>query len=615
MLSRHGQGAILLGDGRCRFRTWAPAAGKVELVLRAPKERLVLMEAREWGYHEAVVEDIDPGALYLYRLDGDRERPDPASRCQPEGVHGPSQVVDPRFDWTDGGWFGIPLSDYVLYELHVGTFTPEGTFDAIVPHLDSLKELGVTAVELMPVAQFPGGRNWGYDGVYLYAVQHSYGGPDGLRRLVDACHQKGLAVVLDVVYNHLGPEGNYLAEFGPYFTSRYNTPWGAALNYDDTHNDQVRRFFIDNALSWLRDFHIDALRLDAVHAIRDFSAHPFLQEMAEVAGREAERLNRRFYLIPESALNDARLIRPPAQGGYGLDAQWSDDFHHALRTLLTGDLSGYYEDFGSVEHLAKAYREGFVYSGEYSAFRRCRHGNSSRPDPARQFVVFAQNHDQVGNRMRGERLGEHVPFAGLQLAAGVVLLSPYIPLLFMGEEYGETAPFPYFVSHTDPALIEAVRKGRREEFASFRWEGEVPDPQAEETFQSAKLHHALRNEGRHARLWAFYQELLRLRRAVPALAHRSKEHQEVQGFEKQRALVVRRWCPRQGQMVAVYHFGPAVRKLTFPLPPGTWDKVLDPAEGRWGGDGPQAPDELVSDGEATLELGPWRFALYGMRKK
>ena len=448
------------------------------------------MARRRRGYHEVLVDGVEPGTLYRYRLDGTLERPDPASRCQPEDVHGPSQVVDSHFDWDDSAWCGIPLREYILYELHVGTFTPEGTFEAIIPYLPELKALGITAIELMPIAQFPGQRNWGYDGVYPFAVQHSYGGPDGLKRLVQACHRHGLAVVLDVVYNHLGPDGNYLGDYGPYFTERYKTPWGGALNFDGPYSDEVRRFFIDNALFWVTEFRIDALRLDAVHAILDHSAQPFLQELGLALQARAEHMNRRIYAIAESALNDTRIIRSRELGGYGLDAQWNDDFHHALRVLLTDDRGGYYQDFGELGHLAKAFREGFVYAGDYSAYRRRRHGHSSRHMPAQQFVVFAQNHDQVGNRMFGERLSQLVSLEALKLAASAVLLSPFIPLLFMGEEYGEVAPFQYFISHLDPQLVDAVRRGRREEFAAFAWQGEPPDPQDIATFQRAKLDHA-----------------------------------------------------------------------------------------------------------------------------
>jgi maltooligosyltrehalose trehalohydrolase len=602
-------GASLLADGSCRFLVWAPQAERVDLRLLGASERLVPMERKPSGYHETRVEALAPGALYRYRLNGDKERPDPASRFQPEGVHGPSQVLDSSFAWEDRAWFGLPLERYVIYELHVGAFTREGTFDAVIPHLENLKQVGVTAIELMPVAQFPGDRNWGYDGVYPFAVQNSYGGPDSLRRLVDACHRSGLAVVLDVVYNHLGPEGNYLADFAPYFTERYRTPWGRALNFDGPESDEVRRFFIQNALYWVTEFRIDALRLDAVHAILDHSPRRFVEELAGAVKRQAERLNRRVFLMPESASNDARLIQTPELGGYGLDAQWSDDFHHSLRTLLTGDRSGYYQDFGRLRQLAKAVREGFVYSGEYSSFRRRRHGTSSRAIPAARFIVFSQNHDQVGNRMRGDRLTESVSFEALKLAAGLVILSPYIPLLFMGEEYGETAPFPYFFSHSDPELIEAVRKGRRFEFQSFQWKGELPDPHDPKTFWNAKLRHELRQEASHRVLQSFYAGLLGLRRQLPPLASLDKESLEVVALEEEKALCVRRWAFEE-EIFILAHLSKQTGSLLAPFPRGAWTKVLDSAEERWRGPGSRLPDVIESTGRAALAPAPESIALY-----
>jgi maltooligosyltrehalose trehalohydrolase len=512
-------------------------------------------------------------------------------------------VIGSHFSWDEGYWWGLPLREYIIYELHVGTFTPDGTFESIVPHLPELKALGVTAVELMPIGQFPGSRNWGYDGVYPFAVQHSYGGPDGLKRLVQACHRHGLAVVLDVVYNHLGPEGNYLGDYGPYFTDRYKTPWGPALNFDGPHSDEVRRFFIENALSWVTEFHIDALRLDAVHAIVDHSAQPFLEELGLAVHRRAEQLNRRIYAIAESALNDTRVIRPRELGGYGLDAQWNDDFHHALRVLMTGDRSGYYQDFGQLRQLAKAFGEGYVYTGEYSGYRRRRHGNSSRDIPALQLVVFAQNHDQVGNRMLGERLSQLVSFEALKLAACTVLLSPFIPLLFMGEEYGETAPFQYFVSHLDPQLVDAVRRGRREEFAAFAWSGEPPDPQDVATFLGAKLKHHLRRQGHHGVLFEFYQELIRLRKALPALACLSKERMHVLGFESEKVLFFRRWCDEQEACI-VAHFGRSPTSVRVPLSAGLWRKQLDSADRRWHGPGSPTSEAVDSKGEVSLTLPP-----------
>lgn len=606
-------GATIIEDGedsRCHFRVWAPLAQQVDVHILEPEEQLAPLARDARGYYQGCLKGVSAGSLYYYRLNSAAERPDPASRGQPQGVHGPSQVTVSQFPWEDQRWPGIPLQDYIIYELHVGAFTPEGTFEAIIPYLDELKSLGVTAVELMPVAQFPGGRNWGYDGVGLFAAQYSYGGLEGLKRLVNACHQKGLAVVLDVVYNHLGPEGNYLGDFGFYFTERYRTPWGAALNFDGPHSDEVRRFFIENALYWTIECHIDALRLDAVHAILDYSPRTFLEDLAAAVQEAAERLNRRIYLIAESADNNARLIRLPELGGYGLDAQWSDDFHHCLHTLLTGEAEGYYQDYGQVHHLVKAFREGFVYSGEYSLYRQHQHGTPSRDIPARRFVVCAQNHDQVGNRMLGERLSQLVSFEALKLAAGVLLLSPFIPLLFMGEEYGEPAPFPYFISHTDPELVEAVRQGRKEEFAAFQQEGEPPDPQAESVFQNARLNHQLRSQGRHQALLELYRELIRLRREVPALARLSKDNLEAVGYESPKALFLRRWHP-QGQVAAVFHFGAGSALVTVPLPPGQWCRLVNSAEEKWHGPGSRAPSELASSGQATFDVPPQSFVLFG----
>jgi maltooligosyltrehalose trehalohydrolase len=602
-------GASLLEDGRCHFLVWAPLAHKVEVHFLAPGERVVRMESAERGYHQVVAGGVEAGSLYLYRLDGARERPDPTSRFQPQGVHGPSQVVSPHFEWEDGRWPGLPLEDYAVYELHVGTFTVESTFEAVIPYLDELRELGITAIELMPVAQFPGARNWGYDGAHPFAVQNSYGGPQGLKRLVNACHKLGLALVLDVVYNHLGPEGNYVAEFGPYFTDRYKTPWGAALNFDGPHSDEVRRFFIENALYWITEFHIDALRLDAVHAIVDNSAVPFVEDLAEVVHHRAERLNRRIHVIAESNLNDARLVRPRELGGYGLDAQWNEDFHHCLHALLTGERAGYYQDFGEIGQLVKALGEGFAYSGQYSSYRRRRHGSSSRDVPAEKFVVFAQNHDQVGNRMLGERLSQLVPFEGLKLAAGVVLLSPFVPLLFMGEEYGETAPFQYFVSHSDRGLVEAVRRGRRQEFEAFEWKGEPPDAQDEETFLRCRLNRGLRGEGHHAALFEFYKELLRLRKTVAALANLSKEHMEVLSYDKDQVLFLRRWSGNN-EVFAVFNVADAETATVVSIPGGRWHKLLDSADERWQGKGTSVPDILASEGEVTLAVRPISFVLF-----
>jgi maltooligosyltrehalose trehalohydrolase len=607
-------GAALLGKGLCRFYVWAPFTRHVDVRVLSPRETVQPLERQARGYYEGILNGVEAGSLYMYRLDGEKERPDPASRHQPQGVHGPSEVIDSRFAWEDSGWSGVPLKDYVIYELHVGTYTPEGNFEAIIPHLDGLKGLGITAIEVMPVAQFPGARNWGYDGVYPFAVQNSYGGPQALKRLVNACHLQGLAVVLDVVYNHPGPEGNYLWDFGPYFTDRYRTLWGFSINFDGHHSDEVRRFFVDNALYWVRDFHVDALRLDAVHAILDFSAKPFLQELAAAVHEEADALGRRIFLMPESALNDTKVIRSPELGGYGLDAQWNDDFHHALRTLVTGDRSGYYVDFGWTEHLAKALREGYVYSGQYSVFRGRKHGNSSREIPAHRFIVFSQNHDQVGNRMLGERLSQLASFEALKLLAGCVILSPHIPLLFMGEEYGEIAPFPYFIDHSDPHLVEAVRRGRREEFASFGWQGEPPDPQDRNTFLKAKLDHSLRVTGRHKVLYEFYATLLRIRREILPAAWFSKENLQVGTFEEEKLLVILRPFETEA-FTLVLHFGSERTRVCLSLPEGVWEKRFDSAEERWEGPGSLIADGIECRGKSPLEMHPCTFLLLSMSKE
>ncbi len=588
---------------------WGPRAQSLEVHILSPEDRIAPLQKDNRGYFHGVVPDVRPGALYFYRLDGDKERPDPASKFQPQGVHKPSQVVDSRFPWEDDHWSGLSLYNYVVYELHVGTFTPEGTFEAVIPHLDELKDLGITAIELMPVAQFPGSRNWGYDGVHPFAVQNTYGGPAGLKKLVNACHRRGLAVVLDVVYNHFGPEGNYLLDYGYYVTERYRTPWGDAVNFDGSYSDEVRRFFIENALYWITECHIDSLRLDALHAILDHSAQTFLKDLAEAVHEQAEKLNRRVYLMAESDLNDVRLINPPELGGFDLDAHWLEDFHHALHTLLTREDAGYYEDFGAIGHLAKAFREGFIYSGQYSRFRRRRHGSSTRHIAAHRFIAFAQNHDQIGNRMLGERLSQLVSLEGVKLAAGVLILSPFIPLLFMGEEYAEKAPFLYFISFLDEDLVASVQRGRKEEFEAFQAAGELYDPQSEATFQRSTLNHGLKTQEPHRTVWEFHRELLRLRRELPALAHLSKEHQEVLIFERAKVLWVERWYEREA-VLGIFHFGSEPLDATMPLFEGQWQKVVDSADSIWRGPGSRVPDTLESTGEVGLTFTPQSFVVF-----
>ncbi|HSJ15009.1 MAG TPA: malto-oligosyltrehalose trehalohydrolase [Longimicrobiales bacterium] len=587
-------GARVLAGGRCSFRVWAPRCDQVRVRLHEDA-RTVPLERAERGYHEAIIDRVEAGARYTLLLDDGTELPDPASRAQPDGVHGASMLVSDAFPWTDGGWRGRPLEQYVIYELHVGTFTAEGTFDAVIPRLAALRELGIAAIELMPIAEFPGGRNWGYDGVFPFAAQSTYGGLAGLKRLVDAAHAAGLAVVLDVVYNHLGPEGNYLPRYGRYFTDRYRTPWGDALNFDGPDSDEVRAFFMASALQWLDECHIDALRLDAVHAILDHSAYPFLRELADTVRARAAELDRHILLIAESDLADPRVIRPPERGGLGMHGQWVDDFHHALHALLTGEQQGYYRDYGSLEHFARAWREGFVYAGEYSEFRSRRHGQPAPDVAPSQFVVFTQNHDQVGNRLAGDRLSTLVGVEALRLAAAATLLTPYVPLLFMGEEYGETRPFPYFVSHADRELVSAVREGRRDEFAAFGWESEPPDPQAEATFRSAVLAWERRDHGPHAELLALYRRLLELRRTEPLL--RRAEHTEVTVHEPATgAAVLRilRAAPERA-LLLLLNFG--VVPARAELPRGRWRTLLATADDRAAG---AAGDTLTLTDAAEL---------------
>jgi maltooligosyltrehalose trehalohydrolase len=518
------QGALPQADGGVLWRLWAPLSDAVALVTYLPAGRVETeMVPQGEGYFILRDTAAREGLPYTFRLADGGEYPDPASRWQPQGVHRPSAVFFPQsYRWSDQRWRGVAREDLVIYELHTGAFTPEGTFDAIVPRLPQLAALGVTAIELMPVAQFPGDRNWGYDGVHPYAVQNSYGGPHGLQRLVDAAHRHGLAVLLDVVYNHLGPEGNYLAKFGPYFTERYHTPWGSSINYDGPGSDAVRQFVIDNACAWVRDFHLDGFRLDAVQTMYDLSPRHILADIQAAVQAEAARAGRTVHVIAESNQNDARLLQPPAVGGYGLDGVWSDDFHHSLHALLTGQQDGFYMDFGRAEHLAKAISEVFVYDGCYSRYHRRRHGTRIARLDRTRFVICVQNHDQLGNSASGARLGAMVPPPAQRLAVGLLMLSPCVPLLLMGEEYAEERPFPFFCSFGDAALAAAVWHGRRKEFASLRFYlgTEIPDPQAPETFAAAKLAWTWPPGSPHAQRRQLYQDLLAARRRWPALGDR-----------------------------------------------------------------------------------------------
>jgi maltooligosyltrehalose trehalohydrolase len=604
-------GATRTEDGRCDFLVWAPSASRVEVRLFDDPERIVRLIPEAHGYHQGTVENVKPDALYTYRLDNSKERPDPASRFQPQGVQGPSRVTEVSgFEWSDHGWRGIRLEDYIFYELHTGSYTAEGTFDAIIPHLPDLKSLGITAIEVMPVSQFPGSRNWGYDGVFPFAVQNSYGGPEGLKRLVNACHCQGLAVVLDVVYNHLGPEGNYLGDFGPYFTDRYRTPWGQAINFDGPQSDHVVRFFIENAIYWLSDFHFDALRLDAIHGIMDCNAQPFLALLSSVVDDFAEQSGRRIHLIAESNSNDFRVVTSRSAGGYGIHAQWNDDFHHSLHRLQTGEQDGYYVDFGGLARLKKALQNGFVLTGEYSEFRQHRHGSSSRTIQAEQLVVCSQNHDQIGNRPFGERSSALLSLEAQKLSAAAVLLSPYLPLLFMGEEYGETAPFHYFTSHDDPELAESVREGRKEEFSGFAWKGNLPDPQSEATFLHSKLNHALRHQQSHRVLREFYRELISLRKTLRPLRHLDQNSCEVEICKSADSLLsMRRWWKGE-QVLALFNFSGESATYSGSFPKGEWRKLFDSADRRWGGPSTTVAQVISPGQDFNVTLHPKSCCLF-----
>ena len=565
------------------FRVWAPMKEAMVLHLVHPKEERWPMTRSEEGYWQVSIEGIEEGTLYFFQPDHEKDLPDPASNYQPDGVHGPSQVINhSAYKWNDDGWKGVPLEELIIYELHVGTFTREGTFEAVVSRLDDLRDTGITAIEIMPVAQFPGNRNWGYDGVFPFAVQNSYGGTGGLKELVDACHGRGIAVILDVVYNHIGPEGNYFSAFGPYFTDRYHTPWGDALNFDGEWSDGVRDYFCTNALYWLEHFHIDGLRLDAIHAIFDFGAVHFFEQLHDQVGQLQQKLGKTFHLIAESDLNSPRVIKSPAEGGFGFDAQWLDDFHHALYKVLNKEDQERYYDFGAMKQLLKAYTDGFVHSGdEWVRFRKRRFGASSSGVEGNRFIVFNQNHDQIGNRVLGERLSVLVNFEKLKLAAAALLLAPYIPMLFMGEEYGEDTPFYYFVSHSDSGLIEMVRKGRKEEFKDFGFTSDPPDAQSVQTFNDSKVHWEKRGEGSHKIILQWYKKLIRLRQTLAVLRNFQKKDIQAKMIGEDGFSLLRQTADGKEKMLCVFNL--SEKAISYPVSSGMekGEKILDSKEAAW----------------------------------
>lgn len=630
-------GGIFLGKGRARFALWAPERKTVAVRLFEPIERILPMHRERHGWWVVEANEVTPGERYQLVIDGDKFRPDPASQCQPDGPHEPSALVDQNaFAWSEreAAWTGLALKDAVIYELHVGTFTPEGTFVAIIPRLEELKELGINCLELMPVAQFPGERNWGYDGVFPYAPHRAYGGVDGLKRLVDAAHGLGLGVVLDVVYNHLGPEGNYLWELGGYFTDRYKTPWGPAINLDGAHSDGVREFFVENALYWLRDYRLDGLRLDAVHAMYDVQTRHDLAVIEEAINGLSEETGRTHFLVAETDLNDPTLITDQEHGGYGLDGQWCDEFHHALHHLLTGETQSYYEDFGPdalpefasgeekeppplIELMAKTLRQAYVYDGQYMLSRQRLHGRSPADHPGSKFCVFSQNHDHIGNRMLGDRLEHLAGFDAAKLAAGTVLLAPFVPLLFMGEEYAEAAPFLYFISHSDAGLLKGVRAGRKKEFKAFHHDkAEMPDPGAASTYEQSKLHWEQRSQGKHAQMLAFYQACLRLRNATPLFSHLDQllpKHKEngrsVVETESDSSLGLWLTCSLgEKKTLTLYNFD-AEKSAQLAVPPGPWKRHISSQEAAYGGTGTALPDKIDAS-TAILTVAPLEFAFY-----
>jgi maltooligosyltrehalose trehalohydrolase len=583
-----------IDNDQCVFRVWAPEKKVVVLHLlrshsSADGEQIPMQKEKE-GYFSVKVGGIRAGQRYFYRVGSNlpdhsdlskpRDLPDPVSSFQPEGVFGPSSVVDHRaWTWQDAGWRGLPLHDLVFYELHVGTFTPEGTFEAVIPRLDDLAALGINAIELMPVSQYSGNRNWGYDGVFLFAVQHSYGGPEGLKKLVDACHRHGIAVFLDVVYNHVGTEGNILAEFGPYFSDKYQTPWGKALNLDGAWCDGVRDFVLGNIRHWAETYHIDGLRLDAVHEMYDRNAITIWDQMQSYSREWQQRSGRTFYLIAESDTNDPRTVRTIDAGGKGFDAQWMDDFHHALYVLLDKNARASYYDFGSLQQFARAYTEGFVHRGEWVAFRKRRHGANSAGMPGERFVVFNQNHDLPGNRPDGARLSQLVSPDKLKLAAAAMILSPYLPMLFMGEEYGEENPFYFFSDYKGQEMAAGLKEGRKKEFAGFGWKETPRDPQEEETFLLSKLRWEVRGEIGHKELLEWHAALLRLRKTHPLFRGLSRARIRADLFAPSSMAVTRHSDNGTLELLCLFNFSGVAAQ--YGQPHNAWAETIEYGREEW----------------------------------
>ncbi|UKT65686.1 malto-oligosyltrehalose trehalohydrolase [Pedobacter mucosus] len=592
---------------------WAPYAQSVSIIIKKTNQRIAMASQPNgyWFVETNQIKKADQYSFELTSVNSENEidlfiMADPASISQPNGVHASSEAVDLKeFKWTDDGWQAIKLKDLIIYELHVGTFSSLGTFKSVEEKLDYLISLGINSIEIMPVAQFPGERNWGYDGVFPFAVQNSYGGPIALQHLVNTCHDKGLSVILDVVYNHMGPEGNYFNDFGPYFTDKYKTPWGKAINFDDADSDAVRHYFIENVLMWFRDFHIDALRMDAVHAIFDLGAVHILAEIKEYVNQLSKLTGKEYQLIAELDLNDNKFINPVEKGGYNLNAQWVDEFHHALRVASGQEKTGYYADFNGVEHLCKSYQDAYVYDGQYSPHRKKTFGKKAEGNKGEQFVVFSQNHDQIGNRMLGERTSKLLSFAMLKVLAGAVFVSPFIPLIFMGEEYGEDNPFQFFTSHSDPDLIEAVKKGRKAEFAAFHSIDQPPDPQDEATYLNSKLNWSLIKSGHHLVLLNYYKALIAIRKTNSALSNLVRENVSAKAFTDQNCLILHRWFENQ-QIICLLNFSHHDQTLQTDATT-EWINIFNSSSTEWNGVNTKIPS---IDLEGKINISPESILIF-----
>jgi maltooligosyltrehalose trehalohydrolase len=595
----------------CYFSVWAPEKESMILHLLNDGEDEIPMNRSAGGYFTVNTNLAGEGTKYFYKPNGEKDTPDPASAFQPEGVHGPSMVINhSRYEWNDSAWKGVPFNELIIYEIHVGTFTKEGTFGSIIPFLKELSETGINAIELMPVSQFPGSRNWGYDGVFPYSVQNSYGGPDEFRKLVDACHSHGIAVFLDVVYNHLGPEGNYFSSFGPYFSGTYHVPWGEAINFDGEWSDGVREYFSGNVIHWMINYHLDGLRVDAIHMMFDSGAVNFWELVQKRVKDTEQQTGRKFYLMAECDFNSPRITRPTETGGFGFDAQWLDDFHHALYVLIHPEGKERYEDFGRIEQLEKAYKDGFVHSGEFVKFRKRKHGASSAGMPGNRFIAFNQNHDQIGNRVNGERLSQLVGFDQLKIASAALFMAPYIPLIFMGEEYGEDNPFFYFISHSDENLVKAVREGRRKEFENYKWKSEPPDPQDEDTFIKSRPDREKRLSGNYRILLQWNRELIALRRKSAALQNFNKDRIFIYTHPATGFILHRKSDDESDNILCFFNLSPAETEFKVPPHFNMLNKVLDSAD--YGKDKPDnsqgSPFELKND--QTIRLGGWGVTIY-----